>query len=427
MADHAAALVVVATALELCSPGCRADVQVRPSGRPEGRRYNAVKNALAAEQLPRATPESVGLAPAKLGEAGALLARYVADRAIAGAVAAVSRHGTLAWLESVGVQDLETRAPMTERSIFRIYSMTKSVTAVAAMMLHEDGRFNLDDPVSKYLPEFADVVVRTDVEGTTRRPSRAVTVADLMLHTSGLEHRTSEIYRRARVRSRDITLPQFVANIVRVPLMEDPGTRYRYSEATTVLGRLVEIWSGKPLDVFFDDRVFRPLGMIDTGFRVRDDQRARLAAVYTPSSDAGLRPIEIEETPFTVKPALLEGAVGLVSTVPDYLRFCQMLLNGGELDGARLLRADTVKTMTRNGLPDAVLAARGGTMGWGLANVNVAMNPAGEYGWDGTAGTIFWIDPSREMITILMTQSSPANPDRLRQRFKDIIDEAVLQ
>ncbi len=383
--------------------------------------------AAADVPLPRATPDALGLVPAKLGESGALLARYVADRRIAGAVAAVARHGKLAWLEAIGVQDLESRARMTDRSIFRIYSMTKSVTAVAAMMLHESGRFSLDDPVSTYLPEFADVVVRTDVEGTTRRPSRAITVADLMLHTSGLEHRTSEMYRRARVRSRDITLPQFVANIVRVPLMEDPGTRYRYSEGTTVLGRLVEIWSGQPLDVFLDERVFRPLGMTDTGFWVRGDQRARLATVYAPSHDGGLRPIEIEEVPFTVKPALVEGAVGLVSTVPDYLRFCQMLVNGGVLDGARVLRADTVKAMTRNGLSDAVLAARGGAMGWGLANVNVAIDATGEYGWDGTAGTIFWIDPSREMITILMTQSSPANPDRLRQRFKEIIDQAVMQ
>jgi len=383
--------------------------------------------AAAADPLPRATPESLGLARAKLGEAGALLARYAADRKIAGAVAAVARDGKLAWLEAVGVQDVDARIAMRAHSIFRIYSMTKSVTAVAAMMLHEGGRFQLDDPVSKYLPEFADVVVRTDVEGVTRRPSRAITVADLLLHTSGLEHRTSEIYRRARVRSRDITLPQFIANIVRVPLMEDPGTRYRYSEGTTVLGRLVEIWSGTPLDAFLGERVFRPLRMADTGFWVRDDQRAQLAAVFAPSPDGGLTPIEIEAVPFTVKPALLEGAVGLVSTVPDYLRFCQMLVNGGALDGARLLRADTVKAMTRNGLSDPVLAARGGTMGWGLANVNVAMNATGEYGWDGTAGTIFWIDPSRAMITILMTQSSPANPDRLRQRFKDIIDQAVMR
>jgi len=383
--------------------------------------------------LPRAMPESVGLASAKLGEAGALLARYVADKKIAGAVAAVARHGKLAWLEGVGVQDLETRARMADRSIFRIYSMTKSVTAVAAMMLFEEGRFRLDDPVSKYLPEFGGVVVRAGDDGAVRRPSRAVTVEDLLLHTSGLEHRTSEIYRRARVRSRGDTLPQFIANVVRVPLMEDPGTRFRYSEGTTVLGRLIEIWSGKSLDAFLDERVFRPLAMADSGFWAPDDKRARLATVYAPSADGGLKPIEIEEVPFTSRPALLEGAVGLVSTVPDYLRFCQMLLNGGELDGVRLLRADTVKTMTRNGLPAAVLAARGpstslgagGAMGWGLANVNVAMD-SGEYGWDGTAGTIFWIDPNREMITILMTQSSPANPDGLRQRFKALIQQAVM-
>src|SRR5262249_26856766 len=154
--------------------------------------------------------------------------------------------------------------------------------------------------------------------------------------------------------------------------------------------------------------------------------RARLATAYSPSPEGGLVPIELEEVPFTVKPALLEGAVGLVSTVPDYLRFCQMLLNGGELAGARLLRRETVAEMTRNGLSEAVQTARGGAMGWGLANVNVAL-AGGEYGWDGTAGTIFWIDPSRETITILMTQISPANPDGLRQRFKALIDQAVLQ
>jgi CubicO group peptidase (beta-lactamase class C family) len=374
--------------------------------------------------LPRAAPASIGVSPAKTGEAGALLAQYVASRKIAGAVAAVARHGRLAWIEAVGFQDLAAHEAMTARSIFRIYSMTKSITAVAAMMLREDGRFQLNDPVSKYLPRFADVVVRT-ADGGTRKPARAITVRDLLLHTSGLEHRTSEIYRRAGVRARDITLTQFVDNIVRVPLMEDPGTRFRYSEATTVVGRLVEIWSGRPLDAFFAERIFTPLGMVDTGFVADSRQRLRLATVYAPSA-GGIAPIEIETVPFTVKPTLLEGAVGLLSTVPDYLRFCQMLLNGGELDGVRLLRADTVREMTRNGLPEAVLAARGGAMGWGLANANVAV-ATGEYGWDGTAGTIFWIDPRRDLITILMTQIAPANPDSLRQRFKTIVDEAVIQ
>jgi CubicO group peptidase (beta-lactamase class C family) len=371
--------------------------------------------------LPRAAPESVGLAPARLRAATDLLNQFAAERKIAGAVAAIARRGKLAYLEAVGFQDLETRTPMEARSIFRIYSMTKSVTAVAVMMLHEEGRFALQDPVSKYLPEFQRVTVLA-ADGTTRPPARAIMVEDLLLHTSGLSHRTSEIYRKAEVRSRAIGLPRFVENIVRVPLMEDPHTAFRYSEATTVLGRLVEIWSGKAFDVFLDERVFRPLRMIDTSFWVAPERRARLTRVYSPSPN-GLTPFEIEVVPFTERPALVEGAVGLVSTVPDYLRFSQMLLNKGELDGARILKAATVAIMTVNGLPAAILEARKGT-GWGLANVNVAAN--GEYGWDGTAGTIFWIDPGKEMITILMTQSSPPNPDSLRQRFKALVQQSLV-
>ncbi len=375
-----------------------------------------------ADALPRATPESVGLSSSRLREATDLLGQFVAERKIAGAVAAVARNGQLAYLDAVGVQDVETRVAMDARSIFRIYSMTKSVTAVAALMLREEGRFNLGDPVAKYLPEFERVSVFETPDGPTRRPSRAMTIEDLLLHTSGLSHRTSDLYQRAAVRSRAIPLPTFVENIVRVPLMEDPHTRFRYSEATTVVGRLVEIWSGKPLDAFLDERVFRPLGMADTGFWVRLDQRARLTRVYAPAP-GGLNPIEIEAVPFTDRPALIEGAVGLVSTVPDYLRFAQMLLNRGTLDGVRILKASTVDAMVINGLLDAIVNTRAG-VGWGLANVNVAAD--GEYGWDGTAGTIFWVDPARQMITVLMTQIAPANPDSLRQRFKTLVQQSVL-
>lgn len=392
----------------------------------------AVVRNQAADPLPRTTPAAANLRAAALDDATDLLGRAVTDRRIAGAVAMLARHGRLAYTAAVGFQDLETRAPMTERSMFRIYSMTKPVTAVAAMMLLEEGRFTLDDPVSKYLPEFGRVIVRTD-GGGTRAPSRPITIRDLLLHTSGLEHRTSALYREAQVRSRAIALPQFVRNIVQVPLMEDPGTRFRYSEATTVLGRLVEIWSGQPFDVFLDGRVFRPLRMPDTTFHVGPDKRDRLAAVYGPADGGGLRRVEIEQIPFTERPALLEGAVGLVSTGPDFLRFAQMLLNGGELDGVRLLKRDTVDAMVRNSLPPEVVEARGsGAMGWGLANVDVVLKPerlrypanAGEYGWDGTAGTIFWNDPRAGTVLLLLTQSSPPNPDGLRQRFKSAIQPA---
>jgi CubicO group peptidase (beta-lactamase class C family) len=361
-----------------------------------------------------------------------LLRDFVADGKIAGAVAGIFHRGQTTVI-AAGVEDLERQTPMQARTLFRIYSMTKSVTAVAVMMLHDEGLFALTDPVAKYLPAFAGVMV-VDAPGRAPRPPvRAITVEDLLLHTSGLSHRTSDLYRRLEVRSRADDLPTFIRKITRAPLMEDPHTRFRYSEATTVLGRLVEIWSGQRFDDFLTTRVLRPLGMTDTGFWVDAAHAARLATVYSPSAAGELRPMEIESVPFTTRPALLEGAVGLVSTVPDYLRFCQMLLNRGELDGQRLLRAETVDRITRNGLPDDVRKARGGRMGWGLANVNVvdspdgsgAAAPMGEYGWDGTAGTIFWVNPATQTAIVLMTQSVPANPDNLRQRFKTVVDRAL--
>jgi len=394
----------------------------------------AVVSAQTADPLPRTTPGGVGLLDAPLAGATAVLKQHVDAGKSAGVVAMLARHGHLAYSVAVGYQDLGTRTPMSERSIFRIYSMTKPITAVAVMMLFEQGKFQLDDPVSKYLPEFSSVVVR-NADGTTRAPVRAVTIRDLLLHTSGLNHRTSDEYRAAQVRSRSIALPQFVHNIVRVPLMEDPGTRFRYSESTTVLGRLVEIWSGQPFDAFLDARIFRPLRMVDTGFQATPAQRPRLATVYGPGSAGELREVEIESLPFTERPALLEGAVGLLSTGPDFLRFAQMLLHRGELDGVRLLKAETVDSMVGNALSDTVLAARGnGVMGWRLGNVNIVMKPEGlrypanrgEYGWDGTAGTIFWNDPAADTVILLLTQNSPADPDSIRQKFKTAIQGATM-
>jgi CubicO group peptidase (beta-lactamase class C family) len=389
---------------------------------------------VVARQIPRARPDAVGLSAARLRDATDLLNRYVSEHRIAGAVAAVARRGQVPYLEAVGVQDLETRAPMTERSLFRIYSMTKSVTAVAVMMLHEERRFVLDDSVATFIPEFKNVVVSAEAGTAPRPPARPITVRDLLLHTSGLNHRTSEIYRREQVRTRTMTMTQFIANLVRVPLMEDPGTRYRYSESTTVLGRLVEIWSGKPFEVFLEERIFLPLRMTDTMFwAATPEQRTRLTTVYGPAP-GGLTKVDVETLPFTERPTLIEGAVGLLSTVPDCLRFGQMLLNKGELDGVRLLSAKTVEQMTANGLSDDLQQARGGSMGWGLANVNVLLKPAptdpssrGEYGWDGTAGTIFWVDPVKQTVTVLMTQSSPSNPDQIRQRFKAIVQQALVE
>lgn len=362
----------------------------------------------------------------------ALLQQAVADGVVAGAVAGVQRDGQTLYLEAVGQRDVATGAAMSTDTLFRIYSMTKPVTAVVVMQLVSEGRATLDSPVSAFLPEFADVRVTPD-GGVGRAPVRAVTVRDLLLHTSGLSHRTSDLYRTLGVRSRTDSLPTFIRKIAAAPLMEDPGTRFRYSEASTVLGRLVEVWTGQSFDEAVQQRVLTPLKMADTRFWVRPADRARLATVYTSRPGSGLQPIEPEAVPFTERPALLEGAVGLVSTVPDYQRFAQMLLNGGQLEGARVLPEAVVASMVRDGLSPEVRALRGGTMGWGLANVNVADTTsrsgaptvAGEYGWDGTAGTIFWNEPSTRTTVVLMTQHQPANPSGVRERFKAAVEHAL--
>ena len=390
--------------------------------------------AHAQDGLPRAMPEEAGLSSEGLDRITDLLNRFVSEERIAGAVAGIARRGQQVYLEAVGYQDLEARTPMTDGSLFRVYSMTKAVAAVAAMILYEEGRFQLDDPVSMYLPDFAGVRVIGGAGEPLRPPERPITVRDLMLHTSGLSHRRSELYQELGVRSRSIPMAQFIQNITAAPLMEDPGTRFRYSAASTVLGALVEVWSGSGLDEFLRARVFEPLEMNETGFWVEPSRVDRLTTVYRQDDNGGLRAYQIEELPFTERPQLLEGAVGLVSTVADFMRFSQMLLNRGELGGVRILGAETVSDMTVNGLSEAALETRTAGTGWGLANVTVMLDPSsvsyptslGEYGWDGSAGTIFWVNPEEELVIVLMWQSSPANPDGLRQQVKTLVHEALL-
>lgn len=385
--------------------------------------------------LPRAIPESAGLSSERLQSATAVLRQSVADHRIAGAVAAVARHGKLVYLEPVGLQDVASKTLMTDKSLFRIYSMTKAVTAVAVMMLVEDNKLRLTDPASKYLPEFKSVMVQDGGTGAARKPSREITVQDLLLHTSGLSHRTSDLYRDLKVRSRSIGLPQFIVNITKAPLMEDPGTRFRYSEATTVLGRLVEVVSDQPFDTFVTNRILKPLGMNDTMFWAEGNAKSRLTTAYQRTADGPLTAIETEDIPWTQKPALLEGAVGLLSTAEDFARFSQMLLNKGALGDTRLLKAETVASMTVNALPDPVLQGKGGNVGWGLANVDVVVAPGsrgylsaiGEYGWDGSVGTFFAVDPSKDLVVVLMTQNLPANPEQLRQRFKAAVIQSILE
>ena len=396
----------------------------------------------SAQGLPTATPESVGLSSAQLDRVTAGLQAHIDQGHIAGVVAAVVRDGRLVYMEALGQADIEAARPMPEDAIFRLYSMTRSMTSLAAMILWEEGAFQLDDPISQYLPQFVGQRVFADAGSPdmdqTQSRDGDITVEHLLLHTSGLGSRSSGIYRAEGVRLRSISVEQMVDNAARTPLFEDPGTNWRYGISTTILGRLVEVWSGKPLEDYLQERVFGPLGMTDTGFWVEPERADRLATVYRASREGELRPYQMEEIPFTEQPVLIEGGVGLVASTMDFLRVSQMFLNGGELDGNRVLQPETVTMMTVNRIPDALLPIGFGRptlgQGWGLG-FSIVMDASqyaypvndGDFWWDGSAGTRFWIDPTENMVTIVMAQGSPASGRGFREEFKTGVDEAITE
>ncbi len=402
----------------------------------------ALASPAAAQDLAPATPESAGMSSSRLAEATRALQAHVNGLNIAGVVAAVARHGRIVYFEALGQRDRETGDPMARDDLFRLYSMTRPITSTAVMMLWEEGRFKLDDPIAQYLPQFAGQRVFADTGAPdlaqTRPRSGDITVRHLLTHTSGIGSRSSPVYRAEQVRLRSITLPQLVDNAARVPLFEDPGTRFRYGVSTTILGRLVEVWSGQPFEAFLAERLFEPLGMTDTVFWADGERADRLTTVYRLDDGSGeLYPWAIEQVPFTERPALIEGGVGLLSTVMDYLRFSQMFLNGGTLDGVRVLEPETVALMTRNHVPDAVMPlSRSGYMagsGWGLG-FNVVLDPSrysfpvgdGEYWWDGSSGTRFSIDPEHGLITVIMAAVSPSRGGGFREEFKDLVYRAIV-
>lgn len=402
---------------------------------------NPAARAQETPALPTATPESVGLSSDRLHEATRRLQAHVDAGDMAGVVAAVVRHGRLVYLEALGDLDRERGLAMRDDALFRQYSMTRPITSLAAMILWEEDRFELDDPVSLYLPEFAGQRVFVDAADPDMAATRArrteMTVEHLLLHTSGLGSRGSAVYRAEQVRLRSISLSRMVSNAARVPLFEDPGTRWRYGISTTILGRLVEIWSGMPFDTFLRERVFEPLGMTDTVFRVDPSRADRFGPAYRPGPDGELRPYAIEAVPFTEQPALLEGGVGLVSTVRDYLRFAQMFLNRGELDGVRILDPETVALMTVNRVPDALLPlgfgnpqpGRGWTLGFSaVMDAGAFPYPVSEgtFWWDGSSGTRFFIDPVQDMVTVIMAAASPAYGNGFREAFTSAVYAAIV-
>jgi len=387
---------------------------------------------LAAEELRTVTPESVGLSSERLARIGGVMKAHIDAGRFPGAVALIVRKGELAYLEHWG--------STTPESIFRIYSMTKPVTSVAVMMLHEEGRFLLRDPISKFLPELAEpeVLVEVDIGSLDEKRSiaesaeRKITIRDLLRHTSGYTYgffgntKVDQLYVQANLFDFDTPLPEFVRNLGELPLKFQPGTVWNYSVSTDVLGRLVEVVSETTLDRFFDERIFVPLRMIDTGFVVPENDRERLAVLYQngePSTDRG--------SDFTVARAMLSGGAGLVSTVGDYLNFCRMLLNDGELEGTRLLSRKSVDAMASDQLGDANHGGLPEGYGFGLGFAVATdlgrmgkLGSVGEYAWSGIAGTAFFIDPKEDMIGVFMIQNM--NDLTTLAQFKALAYQAII-
>jgi CubicO group peptidase (beta-lactamase class C family) len=329
----------------------------------------------------------------------------------------------------------------------RILSMTKPITTVAAMMLVDEGKIGLDDPVSKYLPEFKELRVHAgkDKSDETVEAKRQVTIRDLMRHTSGLTYGVfgnspvDQLYKKVGIFAPGDTLQDMMTKLGKVPLLYQPGTRWHYSVSTDVLGRIVEVASGQPLDEFFAERIFKPLDMKDSGFFVAEDKLDRFAANH--GLDKETKKLTATETAaksrYRTKPKLLSGGGGCVSTARDYLRFCQMLLNGGELDGVRLLKKETVAEMTKNQLPEEAMKAKNGGNaevgdGFGLGfGVRVGKDNktagqfVGEYNWGGAASTHFWIAPKQELVVVALEQFMPNRP-MLARAIKPLAYAAVM-
>jgi CubicO group peptidase (beta-lactamase class C family) len=402
--------------------------------------------------MPRADkPEDIGLSSARLTRIRDALQADIDKGVVPGAVTLVARHGQIVSMQALGFRDRETGAPMAPDTIFRIASMTKPFTSVAAMMLAEEGKLLIADPVSRYLPEFSELKVAIDSDDAsakalkTEPAHREVTVQDLLRHTSGLTygHLTGTLLRKAyetaNILDEKLTNTEMVARLGKIPLAYQPGTTWQYGVSTDVLGRVVEAVSGMDLDRFIADRICKPLGLVDTSFGPIDDARAAQPQI---DPATGRRP-PMRDT--SVRPKWISGGSGLLSTAGDYLRFAQMLLNRGTLGGARLLSPTTVALMTSDHLtPEtrrspstpllfgALAPAPELGLGFGLGfavRTHAGRNPlpgsVGDFSWSGVTGTYFWVDPQQQLIAILLTQA-PAQRLHYRYLMRTLVYQAIV-
>lgn len=393
----------------------------------------------------RVTPAEAGLSAEKLESLKAFVNGYVNSGRIVGGTTLVARGDKIGHFETYGQINKENGTAMSEDAVFRIYSMTKPITGVAMMMLWEEGKYDLDDPVSKYLPSFKDQRVFTganeDGSLQTEPVKREATIRDLMRHTAGLTYGVfgntpvDKAYIDAGIFNPQLTLAEQIEKLGKVPLLYQPGEAWVYSLSVDVQGALVEVLSGQSLDTFFEERIFKPLGMNDTGFVVREDQKDRFVELYGFDENKKLVPYRGPfYTDYTQKPNSLSGGGGLVSTTLDYLTFARMITNDGELNGVRLLKKETLDLMRRDQLPEALEGIAGGTQGLGFGlNFAVVKDPAkvpgrtevGEYFWGGMANTVFWIDPTNDVIAIFMTNMLPPSVFPFRKELRNYIYNAV--
>ncbi|HEX6658147.1 MAG TPA: serine hydrolase domain-containing protein [Ilumatobacter sp.] len=400
-------------------------------------------------------PSELGFAPERLARIDAFFQRYVDAGQLPGWQIVLSRNGQLIHSSTAGMRDIEAGIPWTDDTLARIYSMTKPITSVAALMLYEEGAFELKDPVAKFIPSFADARVYRGgpALGLVTDPvTEPLQMWHLLTHMSGLtygwhhRHVTDQLYRKAGFEwgaPEGMTLADCCDRWAELPLVFQPGTEWNYGVSTDVLGRVVEVLSGMTLDRFFDDRILAPLKMVDTGFFVRDDQVDRTARLYGPhpaTGEAVINPLERVERRL---PDFLSGGGGLWGTAADYLRFCHMMLNGGELDGVRLLGTRTVDYMTRNHLPGGADVETVGRplsaetmydgVGFGLGFAvtldpvhNRVLGSAGEYAWGGAASTVFWCDPKEQIAAVFMTQLLPSGTLPIRTGLKRLVYQALI-
>ena len=395
-----------------------------------------------ARDLETVDPGEVGISATRLERLDAGMQQMVDEGKLAGIVTMLARHGKLAYVDVAGIQDIESRRPMRRDSIFRIFSMTKPITGVALMMLHEEGKWRLNDRVSRYIPVFADLKVHVgeNPDGTPQLEdlNGPMRMRHLMTHTAGLgyvldrRHPVNRVFIEQRVLDPNVPLQTMIEKMATVPLLAQPGTRYAYSSAIDVQGYLVEKLSGQPFAEFLAERIFEPLGMKDTAFYVPPEKVERVVLAHTADRDGNLQ-LQPNSEPRTTPPAGPSGGSGLYGTADDYLRFTQMLLNGGELDGVRLLAPRTVEMMRTNHMSDEALRTRGPGQGWGLG-FSVVMDAAaagephadGTYHWRGIAGTWFWIDPVTDLTFVGMIQHYGRAQAEVRGMSRNLVYQAVV-